>query len=59
MSITNEQPEDRSFSLNRGCLHDRCRGSTRESGESMSLNHVIAASEGGRDGDGGEGLAVG
>jgi hypothetical protein len=29
-----------------------------ESGESMSLNHVIAASEGGRDRDGGRGLQL-
>ena len=57
MPLTNEQPKDRTFG--RECLHDRCRGSTRESGESMSLNHVIAASEGGGDRDGGEGFTVG
>ena len=53
MSLTS-QPEDRSFNL-----HDRCRRSTRESGESMSLNHIIAASECRRDRDGREGVAVG
>ena len=39
---TNEQPEDRSFGLNLWRLRDRCRDSSRESGESISLNHVIA-----------------
>ena len=40
-------------------LHNRCRGSSRESGKSVTLDHVIAASEGWGDADGGEGLAVG
>jgi len=41
------------------CLHNRSRGGTRESGQSMTLNHAIAASQGGGNTDGGEGLAVG
>ena len=45
-SLTNEQPEDRSFGLNRWRVRDRCQDSSRESEESMPLNHVIAASEG-------------
>ena len=47
--LTNEQPEDRSFCLNRWRLRDRCRISSRESGESMPLHHVISVSEGRRD----------
>ena len=44
-SLTNEQPEDRSFGLSRWRFRNRCRDSSKESGESMPLN-VIAASEG-------------
>jgi hypothetical protein len=40
-------------------LHNRCGGSTGESGQSMTLNQVVAASQCRGDADGGERLAVG
>ena len=48
LSITNEE-----------LLYDRCRGSARESGKGVTLDHVIAASEGRGYANSGEGLAVG